>query len=76
MGIAVDSALTIALSDCHTRILELARKIRSRLSGQSPANPAPSLRSTAAQMKKAVAMLRWPFDKKECLAVISERHAL
>ena len=76
MGIAVDSALTIALSDCQTRILELARKIRSRLSGQSPANPAPSMRSAAAQMKKAVAMLRWPFDKKECLAVISELHAL
>jgi len=27
-------------------------------------------------MKKAVAMLQWPSNKKECLAVISELRAL
>ncbi|KAK0623897.1 hypothetical protein B0T14DRAFT_190945 [Immersiella caudata] len=73
IGMASDSALVIAISSCQTRILDLAKKMRSQLPPQSPSGSASTPQS---KLKKAVAMLRWPLDKKECLTVISELHAL
>lgn len=75
MGMADDSALTIAISSCQTRVLDLSRKLRA--SATTPATtPVPAAQAAGAKLKKAVAMLRWPLDKKECLEIISELHAL
>lgn len=75
MGMSSDSALVIAISSCQTRILDLSKKIRSRLPAQSPSGSG-SASTPQSKLRAAAGMLRWPLDKKECLTVISELHAL
>ncbi|KAK3684241.1 hypothetical protein B0T22DRAFT_444189 [Podospora appendiculata] len=73
VDMANDSALVVSLSACQNRILELSKKLRSQSStGSAP----PAGTSTKDRVKTTIARFRWPFDKKECLAVISELHAM
>lgn len=74
MNIADDSALTVSLSVCQSKILDLSRKLRS----QSQPGAASNISSNAASkvLKAAATRIRWPIDRKECLEIISELHAM
>lgn len=69
MEVADDSALLVSISVCQKRILDLSRKFRSQ-SDPTPNKPA------SKRIKTAISRFRWPFDKKECLELISELHAM
>ncbi|KAK3321417.1 hypothetical protein B0T19DRAFT_478518, partial [Cercophora scortea] len=73
MNMASDSALVVSLSACQNRVLELSKKLRSQ---SSTGSAAPAGTSAKDRVKTTIARFRWPFDKKECLAVISELHAM
>jgi len=74
MTLADDSALTVAISACQTRVLELSKKLRS----QSPAGSSDNTpeKSVSGSIKSALSRFRWPFDKKQCQELISELHAM
>lgn len=72
MNMAGDSALTVSISACQSRVLDLSKKLRSQTSTTSAA-PA---QAAGSRIKTAISRFRWPFEKKECLAIISELHAM
>ena len=72
MNLANDSALNMSISACQSRILSLSKRLRSQASPTSEACDNSALKKVKAVMVK----FRWPFDKKECLEIISELHAM
>jgi precorrin-6B methylase 1 len=71
LDMAADSALTVSISACQSRVLALSKKLRSH-SPQATGSGSSGLPS----IKAAATRFRWPFDKTECLSLISEIHAM
>ncbi|KAK0383029.1 hypothetical protein NLU13_8945 [Sarocladium strictum] len=71
MKLADDSGLTISISACQSRILELSKMLYSHF---------PKSTRTSGSVPRTfwspVTNFKWPFDKKHCLEVISELHAM
>lgn len=74
MKIADDSALTVSLSVCQSKILDLTRKLWSQSQSSTASNTSSNAASRA--LKAAATRIRWPLDRKECLETISELRAM
>ena len=72
MNLANDSALNMSISACQTQILNLSKRLRSRSSPSSES----CNDSASKKVKATIFNFRWPYDKKECLEIISEIHAM
>lgn len=66
-----DSILTVLISVCKDRVLPLLKKLRSHLPKTSGTR-LPGLKA----VKETATRLRWPFDKTECLSLVTEINAM
>ncbi|KAK7419848.1 hypothetical protein QQZ08_010682 [Neonectria magnoliae] len=71
LKMAEDSALVVSISVCQDRMLSLCKKLRSQLPEASG-----SPHSGLQNIKNVAVRFRWSLDKTECLALVSEIHAM
>lgn len=72
LEMAGDSGLTLTISACQDRVVDLSKKLRK----QSPAGTTSSTCPATKRVKTALSRFQWPLDKKECLDLISQLHIM
>jgi hypothetical protein len=70
MKLADDSGLTVPISACQSKILDLSKKLYSH----SPKRKGSG--SASRTFRTTVTNFKWPFDKKHCVEMIAELHAM
>ncbi|TPX09857.1 uncharacterized protein E0L32_008879 [Thyridium curvatum] len=72
LEMAGDSGLTLTISACQDRVVDLSKKLRK----QSLAGTTSSTCPATKRVKTALSKFQWPLDKKECLDLISQLHIM